>query len=162
MGMYNDVRLQVRDMLILLVEVQSVFSVNIALRLLLYLAATYKEYVEAQKLNLYGTAAVKIPRPELYVVYTGEQADVPESLFLSNLYEGTGSVELEVKVLRGTGCGDIVDQYVRFCKIADEKCRLVYRTGRDSIEYSGRRTPKVPCNTGAAVMPIQQCITVSL
>ena len=64
-GMYNDVGLQVRDILILLVEAQSVFSINIALRMLLYLAATYKEYVEERKLNLYGTSPVMIPRPEL-------------------------------------------------------------------------------------------------
>ena len=63
-GMYNDVGLQVRDTLILLIEAQSVFSVNIALRMLLYLAATYKEYVEDCKLNLYGTAPVVIPLPD--------------------------------------------------------------------------------------------------
>ena len=39
--------------MILLLEAQSTFSVNIVLRMLLYLAATYKEYVEEQKLNLY-------------------------------------------------------------------------------------------------------------
>ena len=64
-GMYNDVGLQVRNILILLVEAQSIFSINIALRMLLYLAATYKEYVEKCKLNLYGTVPVTIPRPEL-------------------------------------------------------------------------------------------------
>ena len=108
-GIYNDVGLQVRDMLILLVEAQSLFSINISLRMLMYLAATYKEYVEEHKLNLYGTAAVKIPRPELYMVYTGTRSEVPEVLHLSDLYEGEGSVDLEVKVLRGTGTGDIVD-----------------------------------------------------
>ena len=87
-GMYNDVGLQVRDMLILLVEAQSLFSINISLRLLMYLAATYKEYVEEHKLNIYGTAAVRIPCPELYMVYSGERMDVPEVLHLSDLYEG--------------------------------------------------------------------------
>ncbi len=41
-----------------------VFSINIALRMLLYLAATYKEYAEEYKLNLYGMVSVMIPRPE--------------------------------------------------------------------------------------------------
>ena len=67
--------------------------------------------------------AVTIPRPELYVVYTGNRKDIPEVLYLSDLYEGNGSAEVEVKVLRGNGTGDIVDQYVRFCKIADEERR---------------------------------------
>lgn len=137
-GMYNDIGLQVRDKMILLIEAQSTFSVNITLRLLLYLAATYKEYAEEQKLNLYGTEAVTIPRPELYVVYTGDWEDVPEILLLSNLYGGAGDAEIRVKVLRGTGNGDIVDQYVRFCKIADEERKQHGRNGK-AIEETIRR-----------------------
>lgn len=52
-GLYNDLGFQVRDKLILLVEAQSTFSENIPLRMLLYLAATYKDYVEEHKLSLY-------------------------------------------------------------------------------------------------------------
>ena len=137
-GMYNDMGLQVRDTLILLVEAQSVFSVNIALRMLLYLAATYKEYVEDRKLNLYGTAPVVIPRPELYVVYTGDRTDVPDELRLSDLYEGPGAADVEVKVLRGNGTGDIVDQYVRFCKISDEE-RMKHGRSQKTIEETLRR-----------------------
>lgn len=137
-GMYNDVGFQVRNVLILLVEAQSIFSVNIALRMLLYLAATYKEYVEEYRLNLYGTAPVTIPRPELYVVYTGDRANVPEVLRLSDLYEGTGSADVGVNVLRGNGTGDIVDQYVRFCKISDEE-RKKHGRSRKAIEETLRR-----------------------
>ena len=50
-----------RDKLILLVEAQSKFSINIALRMLLYLAATYKEYLEEHKLDLYGSKPVFYP-----------------------------------------------------------------------------------------------------
>ena len=137
-GMYNDIGIQVRDKMILLIEAQSTFSVNIVLRILLYLAATYKEYAEEQKLNLYGTEPVTIPRPELYVVYTGDREDVPETLLLSDLYGGSGDAEVRVKVLRGTGNGDIVDQYVRFCKIADEERKRHGRSGK-AIEETLRR-----------------------
>ena len=93
-----------------------------------------------RKYCLYSTdaIAVKIPRPELYVVYTGNRKDIPEVLYLSDLYEGNGSAEVEVKVLRGNGTGDIVDQYVRFCKIADEERK---RHGRNekAIEETLRR-----------------------
>lgn len=137
-GMYNDVGIQVRDILILLVEAQSVFSINTALRMLLYLATTYKEYVEERKLNLYGTSPVMIPRPELYVVYTGDHTDVPDVLQLSDLYEGPGAADVEVKVLRGNGTGDIADQYVRFCKISDEE-RKEHGRSRKAIEETLRR-----------------------
>lgn len=48
---------------------------------------------------------------------------MPDELRLSDLYEGPGAADVEVKVLRGNGTGDIVDQYVRFCKISDEERR---------------------------------------
>ncbi len=107
--------------MILLVEAQSKFSVNIALRMLLYLAATYKEYVEEQKLDLYGSKPVSIPRPELYMVYTGAPRQLPEILRLSDMYNGSGGAEIEIKVLKNTSAGNIVDQYIRFCEISDEQ-----------------------------------------
>lgn len=118
-------------------EAQSTFSVNIALRMLLYLAGTYKEYIEEQKLDLYGSHPVEIPRPELYVVYTGDRKEIPETLRLSDLYQGTGSAEVEVKVLRDDGTGDILDQYVRFCKIADEQ-REKYGLTQQAIDETIR------------------------
>ena len=120
-GMTNDLGFQVRDKLILLVEAQSKFSINIALRMLLYLAATYKEYVEEQNLDLYGSKPVSIPRPELYMVYTGAPRQLPEILRLSDMYDGPGGAEIEIKVLKDTGAGNIVDQYIRFCEVSDEQ-----------------------------------------
>lgn len=136
-GFYNDLGIQVRNRLILLVEAQSTFSVNIALRMLLYLAGTYKEYIEEQKLDLYGSHPVEIPRPELYVVYTGDRKEIPETLHLSDLCQGAGSAEVEVKVLRDDGTGDILDQYVRFCKIADEQ-REKYGLTQQAIDETIR------------------------
>lgn len=133
-GMYNDLGFQVRDKLILLVEAQSTFSENIPLRMLLYLAATYKDYVEEHKLSLYRERKVSIPRPELYVVYTGNKKNVPDELKLSSLFEGDGSVELSVKVLRDDGKGSIVDQYIAFSKIVDEQVKLHGRTDKALYE----------------------------
>lgn len=124
-GIYNDLGIQVRDRLILLVEAQSTFSANITLRMLLYLVATYKEYVKERKLDLYAGKAVSIPRPELYVVYTGRR-ETPDTLLLSGLYESAPEdgrvqhMELAVQILRDDGSGSVIDQYVRFCQISDE------------------------------------------
>ena len=117
-------------------EAQRRFSPNLALRILLYLAETYDRYVKAHELNLHSTKAVKIPRPELYVVYTGVGKAPPISLSglfadkledaeenakrQRELREKYGWIDLEVKVIRRSGKGDILDQYVRFCKIAGE------------------------------------------
>lgn len=120
-GEYNDLGIQVGERLIVLVEAQSTFTINLALRLLLYLAQTYKQYAVDHALDLYHTKPVHIPTPELYVIYTGERTDVPDVIRLSDLYEGKGCAEVEVKVLRSSGAGHIVDQYVRFCEIATEE-----------------------------------------
>ena len=126
-GQYNDLGIQVNDRILLLVEAQSTFSENITLRMLMYLAETYKQYVEECKLDLYAAKPVKIPRPELYVVYTGKK-NPPDALLLSSLYGGGGSAEITVTVRQDTGKSDILDQYVRFCKIADEQRELYGRT----------------------------------
>ena len=110
-GMTNDLGFQVRDKLILLVEAQSKFSINIALRMLLYLAATYKEYVEEHKLDLYGSKPVSFTGPAITVIYTGAPRQLPEILRLSDMYDRPGGADLEIKVLRDTGAGNIVDQY---------------------------------------------------
>ena len=35
------------------------------------------------------------------------------------MYDGPGSAEIEIKVLRNMGAGNIVDQYIRFCEISN-------------------------------------------
>ena len=136
-GQYNDLGFQVNDRLLLLVEAQSTFSENITLRMLLYLAETYKQYIEEHKLDLYSTRAVEIPKPELYVVFTGDRENAPETLSLSSLYGGGGSAEIKVAVRRDTGSSDILDQYVRFCRIADEQ-RELHGRSQQAIEETIR------------------------
>ena len=126
-GQYNGLGFQVRDKLILLVEAQSTFSPNIPLRMLMYLAKTYNEYIEEHQLSLYREKKVSIPRPELYVIYTGEK-ETPDILRLSDMYEGSGSADLAVRVLRDGQPGDILSQYVDFCQVANEQVSLYGRT----------------------------------
>ena len=85
-GQYNDLGIQVNDRILLLVEAQSTFSENITLRMLMYLAETYKQYVEEHKLDLYAAKPVKIPRPELYVVYTGKKEPAGRAAAVQSLW----------------------------------------------------------------------------
>ena len=116
-GQYNDLGVLVGGTLLVLVEAQSTFTVNVTLRLLMYLAQSYKQYVIEHELDLYSTSPVSIPRPELYMVYTGTEAGRPDTLRLSSLFGGEGSLDLTVQVLRKRGTSDILDQYIRFCEI---------------------------------------------
>ncbi|HIR89464.1 MAG TPA: hypothetical protein IAC96_10990, partial [Candidatus Fimimorpha faecalis] len=67
--MYNDLGFVVKERLLLLVEAQSTWSKNIVIRALLYLANTWKEYIQKNKLNIYGSGGMILPKPELYVIY---------------------------------------------------------------------------------------------
>ena len=133
-GQYNDLGFQVRDKLILLVEAQSTFSPNIPLRMLMYLAKTYNEYIEEHQLSLYREKKVSIPRPELYVIYTGEK-EAPDILRLSDMYEGSGSADLTVRVLRDGQPGDILSQYGGFLPGGKRAGIPVWTHRRGSYEY---------------------------
>ncbi len=68
-NLYNDLGIMVgNNKLLLLLEAQSSWTVNILIRILLYLAQSYHEYFERTSQSLYRSRKVKIPRPELYVI----------------------------------------------------------------------------------------------
>ena len=51
--MYNDLGFTVGSRLMILVEAQSTWSVNIVVRALMYLANTWQEYIQNNKMNVY-------------------------------------------------------------------------------------------------------------
>ena len=65
-GIYNDLGFLAGDRLLILVEAQTTWTVNIILRALLYLAQTYQDYFNREKADLYRSKKVKVPKPELY------------------------------------------------------------------------------------------------
>ncbi|MCD8016732.1 MAG: hypothetical protein LUE97_02795 [Oscillospiraceae bacterium] len=93
-------------------------------------------------MSLYREKPVSIPKPELYVVYTGDKQDVPDTLKLSDLYGGDGSAEITVKVLVDDGSGDILDQYIEFSKIFDKQAKTYGHNKRaldEAIKISTER-----------------------
>lgn len=79
---YNDLGFSVGNRLMILVESQSTFTFNIIIRALMYLIQTYHEYFKRTDQNLYGSKKVTIPKPELYMIFTGERKDIPDTMFL--------------------------------------------------------------------------------
>ncbi len=135
-GRYNDLGLQVRGRLIILTEAQSTFCPNAPLRVMLYLEDTYDRYIQEKELWLYGEKLVKIPKPELYVIYTGSRQDVPDVLRLSDMYEGDAAnadVDVTVHVLKARGTSNVLEQYVEFCKIESEMVRR-YGRSKETIQ----------------------------
>ena len=85
--LYNDLGFSIGDKLIVLVEAQSTFSYNIVIRALMYLVQTYHEYFVRTDQDLYGTRKATMPKPELYVIYTGERQSKPYIMF-AKTYDG--------------------------------------------------------------------------
>ena len=133
-NLYNDLGFMVGDRLMILVEAQSAWSVNIILRALLYLAQSYKEYFEERKVNLYSSSKADVPRPELYVLYTGTRTDRPETISLTEEFFGgePGALEVKVKVLYGEDTRDIIGQYARFCRVLKEQTAK-YGNGLEAV-----------------------------
>ena len=133
-GEHNDLGFLVRDALIILVEAQTTFSLNLALRLLLYLAETYRRLADERGWDVYSSRALKIPLPELAVIYAGEGGNIPSSIRISDIYDcpkervKAGVLDAEIKIFRFRGKRDIIDQYVRFCEITTQKEKLFGRS----------------------------------
>lgn len=121
-GIYNDLGILLKDTLIILVEAQSTWNGNMAIRSFLYLAETYKRYIDSNRINMFTTETVKLPKPEVYVIFTGNRKEKPETVnFSDHLYsKDDSSLELNVKMIYDSEEGDIIYQYINFCRVFDE------------------------------------------
>ena len=70
---YNDLSLLVKDSIMIFVEAQSTWSDSILIRLLFYMAQSLQEHIVKKDYDYYATKALRLPKIELYVVYTGEK-----------------------------------------------------------------------------------------
>lgn len=122
-NIYNDLGFIVRDRLMILVEAQTVFTVNILVRVLMYLMQSYFEYFKQTEQNYYGTKKVRMPEPELYVICTAERKRKPKVITLSKEFFGGKDIAIDAKVrmIYDSKQGDIINQYVTFTKVFDEQ-----------------------------------------
>lgn len=127
---YNDLGFLKGDKLVVMIEAQSTWTSNIIIRALEYLVNSYRRYFTENNMDLYKSRKVALPRPEIYVIYTGNRKKRPEEITLSQeFFEGKQSaVEVTVKMIYDGKKGDIVNQYVTFTKVIDEQIKLYGRT----------------------------------
>lgn len=136
-GIYNDLGFLVREnQLVILVEAQTTWSPNIIIRSMLYFMNTYQEYFEENKIQLYGTVKAKIPRPELYVIYTGDKETHPDTLSLKEEFfpEIDCCIDAKIKVIYTHGNNDIINQYIDFCRVFNEQVKRYGRTLKTAKE----------------------------
>ena len=135
--MYNDLGMVVRGMLIILIEAQSTWTMNIIIRILLYLAHSWNRYIEDTKQNRYGSTKLKLPKPEFYVIYTGERREHQRLISLSEeFFNGCSEfLEVNVHVLYGDESEKgIIKQYVDFTKVYNDQLKIYGRTKKAVLE----------------------------
>lgn len=136
---YNDVGFMVGSTLLVLVECQATWTVNIIFRALMYLVQTYREYFRKTKQNLYKSKKLEMPEPELYVIYTGNRKTRPEEISLKEeFFDGKDiCIDVKVKMVYDGRDGDIINQYVVFTKVCNEQVEVYGRT-RKAIQEAVR------------------------
>ncbi len=135
-NLYNDLGFIVNNKLMILIEAQSTWTMNILIRVLLYLAQTYHEYFQRTSQNYYKSKKVKMPKPELYVIFTGNKGRKPDNISLSTEFFDGAAMDLEVKakILYESDQDDIIHQYIMFCKIFNSQTQLYGMTNKAVIE----------------------------
>ena len=136
---YNDLGFSVGSRLMVLVESQSTWTLNIVIRALMYLVQTYHDYFKRTNQNLYGSKKVNMPKPELYLIYTGDRKNVPVCISLSkDFFSGAKiSIDAEIKVLHRENEKDIIGQYIIFSRVYTEQ-RKKYGNIRQAVEETIR------------------------
>ena len=110
---------------------KTTWSVNILVRMFIYLAEIWKNHIMQNGLDVFTSKAIELPMPEFYVVYTGSRKTRPDCLKLSrDLFHGKcADIELTVHMLyNGENKGDILDQYVSFTDQVDHFYKTYGRT----------------------------------
>ncbi len=135
-NLYNDLGFIVNNKLMILIEAQSTWTMNILIRVLLYLAQSYHEYFQRTSQNYYKSKKVKMPKPELYVIFTGNKGRKPDNISLSTeFFDGAGmDLEVKAKILYESDQDDIIHQYIMFCKIFNGQTQLYGMTNKAVIE----------------------------
>lgn len=138
-NIYNDLGFMVGNRLMILVEAQSTWTMNIIIRALMYLVQTYHDYFERTRQNLYKSKKIQIPKPELYVIYTGDRKNKPSEVSLSEEFFGEEEccIDVKVKMIYDGKEGDIINQYVVFTKVCSEQI-AIYGRAKKAIQEAIR------------------------
>ena len=122
---YNDLGLLVKDKLLIFVEAQSTWSKNILVRILLYLAMTYQDYITEHGLYVYGSKKIEIPEPEFYVIFTGNRKFTKNTISMKEDFwnNPNANVDVVAKVIYAENKEDIIGQYIIFSHVLDDQIR---------------------------------------
>lgn len=130
--MHNDLGFTAGNRFKILVEEQSSWSDNIVWRLLIYVAETYKKYFNETSYNLFSTTVKEIPKPEFYVVYTGENPKITiNKISISEKFFNGEKIPLDLEatvITNDNPLGGVLSEYMNFVAIVEEQIKIYGRT----------------------------------
>lgn len=147
-NLYNDLGIMAgKNKLLLLLEAQSSWTMNILVRILLYLAQTYHEYFERTEQSLYKSKKVTMPKPELYIIYTGSKGRKPDVISLSKeFFDGADiDVEIKAKVIYESDKDNIINEYIIFCKVFNEQIKKLHIEERQTVDFTEQKKRMAVC-----------------
>ena len=84
----NDISFLLDGIIIVLIEHQTTINPNMPLRFLSYLDELYRRLTSSQSAKIYGSVLIKVPAPEFYVFYDGDDISFDHKLLkLSDAFE---------------------------------------------------------------------------
>ena len=121
---HNDLGILIKDTLMVFVEAQSTWSVNVVIRRLAsYAIQSLTDYFRERDIYLYSSTKVECPRIELYAIFSCEREAMPETISLRDEFFPTGGCDLDVTVhviQFDANKNDIINQYIAFCRVFDD------------------------------------------
>jgi len=138
--LYNDLGFIVRgengeDKLLILVEAQSTWNKHMTFRMLCYVVETYRRYIKREKISIYRNEKVVLPKPELYLIFTGDRKKVADVLSLKDVYwDGDSPLELKINVISEASNKTIQGEYVGFCDVFSEQKKLTNKMDTEFLE----------------------------
>lgn len=94
----NDISFIHNSLIMLLIEHQTTINPNMPVRLLSYVDELFRRWIKPQQRKIYGRELIKLPAPEFYVFYDGDDTSFDhKTLKLSDAFK-TSSDKLELIV----------------------------------------------------------------
>ena len=134
--LYNDLGFIVKDKYVMLVEAQSSWNPNMAVRMMFYLCETFRRYIIDTEQSEHSDTQIKLPEPELYVFYSGDGHNKEVISLNEDFFGGKSCVDVKVRVLNKVDTS-ISGQYIGFCKVFNEQ-RKIYEDGIKSAKVTYR------------------------
>ena len=135
----NDLSLLVKNKLLVLVEAQSTWTLNILPRMIEYIGESFNRYVLETNQNIYGTKKVELPKPELYVLYTGSKLIKDKFIsFKKEFFNNNCPIDIKINIITINNSNKVVKEYIKFTKIIDtntKKYGYTKKSINETIDY---------------------------